>query len=245
MTKLLVSVVSAAEARIALDGGAHLIDVKDPQKGSLGAPDSVTLQNVITEVARRAPVSVALGELRDSVSMGDLKKLGDVEYAKLGMAGLACHADWPERWSEALRRLPPEVRPVAVAYADWRAVGAPEPAQILIEAERVRCAAVLVDTCDKSAGRLLDWWDLDSLGRFTASIQRQGMRAVLAGSLGMDTAPVVASLRPDYIAVRGAVCDGGRTGPLVEGRVRSLARMLAELVGQAFQPDGRSSGWKA
>ena len=36
--KLLVSVVSAEEARLALAGGADIIDVKDPSEGALGAP---------------------------------------------------------------------------------------------------------------------------------------------------------------------------------------------------------------
>ena len=36
--KLLVSVVSADEARRALAGGADIIDVKDPREGPLGAP---------------------------------------------------------------------------------------------------------------------------------------------------------------------------------------------------------------
>ncbi len=39
MTRLLVSVRSAAEAEIALSAGADLIDVKEPSRGSLGAAD--------------------------------------------------------------------------------------------------------------------------------------------------------------------------------------------------------------
>ena len=123
------------------------------------------------------------------------------------------------------------MRPVAVVYADWRAAGALEPNRILVAAEPLGCAAVLVDTFDKSAGRLLDLWDLNSLSRFTASIQRREMRVVLAGSLDMDSVPIVASLGPDYVAVRGAVCQGGRTGRLVGDRVRNVARLLAQRVG--------------
>ena len=38
-SRLLVSVRSAAEAEIALHGGADLIDVKEPTRGSLGRAD--------------------------------------------------------------------------------------------------------------------------------------------------------------------------------------------------------------
>ena len=36
--RLLVSVVDAAEARLAVAGGVDIVDVKNPAEGSLGAP---------------------------------------------------------------------------------------------------------------------------------------------------------------------------------------------------------------
>src|SRR5205085_11196960 len=44
--KLLVSVRSAAEATLALRGGADWIDVKDPTRGSLGAATMATICDV-------------------------------------------------------------------------------------------------------------------------------------------------------------------------------------------------------
>src|SRR5690242_18461623 len=63
LMKLLVSVRSAAEAQAALTGGASLIDVKEPARGSLGRADAATLTDVLRMVAGRRPVSAALGEL--------------------------------------------------------------------------------------------------------------------------------------------------------------------------------------
>ena len=100
MTKLLVSVVNAAEARTALDAGADLIDVKDPTRGSLGAPDLATIRSVVAEVAKAAPVSVALGELSELSVLDSLAMISGVDFAKLGMAGLVRQADWSGRWSD-------------------------------------------------------------------------------------------------------------------------------------------------
>ena len=36
--KLLVSVIDAAEERLAVTGGVDIVDVKNPAEGSLGAP---------------------------------------------------------------------------------------------------------------------------------------------------------------------------------------------------------------
>ena len=65
--RLLVSVRDAAEAAAALAGGAALIDVKEPARGSLGRADAATIAAVVAAVGGRVPVSVALGELREAI----------------------------------------------------------------------------------------------------------------------------------------------------------------------------------
>jgi (5-formylfuran-3-yl)methyl phosphate synthase len=90
--KLLVSVVSASEARLALAGGADIIDVKDPREGALGAPSPRTLAEVVAAVDGAAPVSVALGDLPDlphtaALAAGGAAACG-VDYVKLGLRGV-------------------------------------------------------------------------------------------------------------------------------------------------------------
>ena len=63
MSKLLVSVRSADEAQAALDGGASIIDVKEPSLGSLGRASEAAIAAVVNRVARRIPISAALGDL--------------------------------------------------------------------------------------------------------------------------------------------------------------------------------------
>lgn len=242
MTKLLVSVRSALEARTALDAGADLIDVKEPANGSLGAPAASVVEGVVAEVASRAPVSVALGELRDWGRVDDLAILGGVGYAKVGMASCGSWPDWPERWALLLRRFPLAVRPVAVVYADGTAAGSPEPERIVAEAVRLRCAAVLVDTFDKSRGSLLDAWPLERLKAFISSVRREGMLAVVGGSLTLEILPRVAALGPDYVALRGAVCHNGRTGPLDADLVRRASwQIAAKPIAESGEPKAENS----
>src|SRR3954469_22907203 len=88
-TRLLVSVRSAAEAEAALAGGADIIDVKEPSRGSLGMADETVIQDVVATVAGRAPVSVALGDLADNRAYAALP---GVTWAKLGFRPL--ERDW-------------------------------------------------------------------------------------------------------------------------------------------------------
>src|SRR2546430_1416012 len=54
---LLVSVRSVDEALAALEGGADLIDAKEPSRGSLGQADLDVLEAIVSKVGRRTPVS--------------------------------------------------------------------------------------------------------------------------------------------------------------------------------------------
>src|SRR5262249_54305435 len=66
--RLLVSVRSAAEAIAAVEGGADLIDIKEPSHGSLGRADDAAVTAVLQAVGGRKPVSAAFGELRESLT---------------------------------------------------------------------------------------------------------------------------------------------------------------------------------
>src|SRR5262245_16212587 len=62
---LLVSVRHSDEVDIAINGGARLIDVKEPTRGALGRAENAVVADVVTKVAGRRPISAALGELSD------------------------------------------------------------------------------------------------------------------------------------------------------------------------------------
>ena len=112
-TQLLVSVRSAAEALTALEGGVAVIDIKEPDRGSLGRADTEVIHAVIQAVGGRCPVSAALGEwIEDAGTISD----ADLTYVKWGLAG--CHRiDWRR---ELARLIDHQRRPqlVLVAYAD-------------------------------------------------------------------------------------------------------------------------------
>jgi uncharacterized protein (UPF0264 family) len=224
MPQLLVSVRNAMEARIAVRYGAGLIDVKEPRHGSLGKASRDAIEQVVRAVDGRAPVSAALGELVDEPEVADLPP--GVTLAKLGMSGCTGSDAWRDRWRKAIQRFPRGIGPVAVAYADWRTARAPSPREILNAGAEFGCAALLVDTFDKSRGGLLDHWPLGGLADFVAQVRKRRLRVVLAGSLTAEAIAEVAALGPDYLAVRGAVCRQSREGRLMGSRVRRLVRLL-------------------
>jgi uncharacterized protein (UPF0264 family) len=226
MTKLLISVRSASEADVALRHGTDLIDVKEPLRGALGAADADTIQHIADRVCHRTPLSVALGELLDSVPISGamFEALGSAQYAKFGLAGCRDVPSWIERLATAIGGLPPGVKPVAVAYADWNLAASPEPRHVLSAARKLGCAALLLDTHGKTAGSLIDLVGFQELSGLVRSAHEAGLACALAGGLRPRHLGAVARLGPDLVAMRGAVCRGGRVGTIVP---RLVARVAA------------------
>lgn len=229
MTRLLVSVRDVAEARVALAAGVDLLDLKEPTRGALGAVDAATVQEVVEFVAGRIPVSVALGELVDHAtdSSSSLAISRGVTYFKLGLAGCATQPDWIARWQTVIHAAPTGAAPVAVIYADGAAVAAPSAEQILDAAARVECRTVLVDTAIKNGRGLLDHWPPSTLQAFLREARSRRLTTVVGGALTTDTIPTVADCGPDYIAVRGAACEGPRTGTLSAERLAAVKASLS------------------
>ncbi len=234
--QLLVSVRSAEEAVAALAGGAGLIDVKEPARGSLGAADPAVIAEILLAVAGRTPVSAALGELfeasplphgRGSDSQSPDREGGGlqgVSFVKWGLSG-AQGKDWRSTLRKAHRS--GSCRPVAVAYADWSRAGAPAPAEVCDFAIAHSWGAFLLDTCRKDGSTLLDWLSLAELADLRTRCQQAGVPVALAGSLGETEIRDLLVLQPEWFAVRGAACRSGRrTDSIDASRVLSLADLL-------------------
>jgi uncharacterized protein (UPF0264 family) len=223
--KLLVSVRSADEALAALAGGADLIDVKEPTRGPLGAADDAVIRDVIGAVGGRVPVSAALGEWAD---WHHRELPAGLDYAKWGLARRAAPAT---AVMTQIRTSSYARRPVLVAYADFGRAGSPDPGWLASQAVRYEFPAFLIDTAVKDGTRLLDWIAPAALAALRYRLADAGVPLALAGSLDEASIRALAALEPDWFAVRGAACVGGRQGTVCADRVRRLRTVIAEVTG--------------
>ena len=214
-----------AEVAAAIDGGADIVDIKETTKGSLGAAHPQVWADVAQDLSCRldgqSVWSVAMGELQDPARSP--KEFGLVPaFAKVGLAGLASSDSWRELWSHWRYSLPDRTHPVAVVYADRSTARTPCVNEILATGKQIGCRVMLVDTFSKGGGGLLDHVTLEELDRWCELAREASMRVALAGSLNAETISEVLELRPDWIAVRGAVCNGDRNGVICCDKVREI-----------------------
>ena len=222
MPRLLVSVRSASEARAAVEGGAAIVDVKEPSRGSLGRASADVWREVRAAIPVCTTLSVALGELVEWSGVWiPTESWAGILHRKIGLSGSG--DDWRERWADLRARLGPGPSWVAVAYLDWRAARAPDPVDVIGEAATIAdCSGLLLDTFDKSRRmevRDCEWRDW--VGRARAT----GRFVAVAGSLDEERIRRLRPVGPDVFAVRGAACEAGdRLREIDSGRVARLVR---------------------
>jgi hypothetical protein len=232
--KLLVSVVDAAEARLAVAGGVDVVDVKNPAEGSLGAPAPGVIAAVRAALPANLPLSAALGDLPSLPGTAALAALGAARsgaaYVKLGLWGPSSVEDAVAVLRAARAAVDGDTRVVAVAYADAaRVPSRPLPPSGLVAAAReAGVDGCLLDTAVKDGRGLLEWLAPVALAAFVADAHGAGLEVALAGELRAEDLPVVRATGADIAGVRSAACrDGRRTAALDPERIARLRELCA------------------
>ena len=154
-------------------------------------------------------------------SQRSLKRLPDA--IKFGLS--QCEGTpWEHTFQNVAGQLPECVQVIPVSYADRQAASSPAVDTVLEAAARHGWETVLVDTFDKlHSGSLLDLVAVETIEQWVARARDLGVRIVLAGRLSLQDVPVVAACEPMAVAVRSAVCVGGRNGRVDIELVRMVA----------------------
>lgn len=243
--RLLVSVADAEEAEAAVEGGADIIDAKDPGAGPLGAVSLPALHDILRAVDGRRPVTAALGDAREEAAIRELASAfvaAGVWLVKIGFAGhsstprarslLAACLDGAAHHSPARSRRPV----VAVAYADAIDAGAPSVNAIVGLAVAAGAHGVLVDTFSKDGPGLRELMSSKALAAALEPARQSGLMTAIAGRLSAGDLAWAFGHGADVVGVRGAACVHGRLTRVSQPLVRLLAEEKRLTGGRATPP---------
>jgi dihydroneopterin aldolase len=209
MTGLLASIRSVEEADIALHSYVDIIDCKDPARGALGALELDQIATIVDFVNGERPVSATIGDLPSDPKhiKRAIRNTADcgVDYIKLGLFDETSAAP-------CIMALEDECQHnqlIAVCFADRF-----DPLPLLPLLSTQGFHGVMIDTADKTSGRLTELWTLARLARFVDQAQLLGMVCGLAGKLTQADIQTLLSLQADYLGFRSALCIKDRTGQL-------------------------------
>jgi uncharacterized protein (UPF0264 family) len=232
--RLLVSVTDAHEARVAVEGGVDIVDVKNPAEGSLGAPAPGVIERVREAVPPELPVSAAIGDLPNLPGTAALAALGAARsgaaYVKVGLWGTSTEEGAVAVLRAVREALDGDAAVIAAGYADAeRAPSGPlPPGAVVAAARRAGVDGCLLDTALKDGRGLFEWLTRDGLTALVSEGHAAGLEMALAGGLRADDLSAVRATGADIAGVRAAVCrDGRRTAPLDAERVARLRAACA------------------
>jgi (5-formylfuran-3-yl)methyl phosphate synthase len=229
--RLLLSVTDAHEARVAVEAGVDIVDVKNPAEGSLGAPAPGVIERVREVVPLERPVSAAIGDLPNLPGTAALAALGaarsGAEYVKIGLWGTSSTDEAVAVLRAAREAVDGEAVVIAGAYADAERVpgGSLPPGAVVAAARQAGVGGCLLDTALKDGRGLFEWLTPKALAALVAEGHGAGLEMALAGALRAEDLRVVRTTGADIAGVRSAACrDGRRTAPLDAERIGRLRR---------------------
>lgn len=230
--KLLISVRDEDEAAIAVAGGADIVDIKNPDEGSLGAQEPGVIRAIARTIPPHVEVSASIGDapnLPGTVALAGLgAALCGVRFVKVGLLGTRTPAETArllEALRDALSLARGRVGLVACAYADADRVGSLDP--VLLPAVAAPFVeGCMIDTAIKDGRGLFDSLSDAAIDRFVTGCRERGLIPALAGSVRREDLDRIAGHGADIVGIRGAACVSGRSSPLSLKKVRALTRSL-------------------
>lgn len=231
--RLLVSPRDIDEAKSAMEGGADIIDVKNPKEGSLGANFPWIIKEIRKIVPKDIPLSAAIGDFCFKPGTASLAALGaatcGADYIKTGLYGIKSKDEAIEMVysvSRSIKDYDHDKKVVIAAYSDFERIGSVSPMLLPKICMGYDVDVVMIDTAIKDGRSTLEFMTIDSIKAFIKDSHSSGFEVAIAGSLNMDDIKKLILLNPDIIGVRGIVCGGDRTANIDKNLVRLLKNIV-------------------
>ncbi|MBE0524657.1 MAG: (5-formylfuran-3-yl)methyl phosphate synthase [Methanosarcinales archaeon] len=232
--KLLVSPINIDEARAAANGGADIIDVKNPKEGSLGANFPWVIRAVKEAVNSKCPISATIGDMNYKPGTASLAALGaavaGAEYVKVGLFDVQTTEqafDMARNVVKSVKDYDPNKKVVISGYSDYKRINSIAVSKLPAVCADCGADVVMMDTGIKDGRSTFEFMSHEELSKFVASAHDLGLETAIAGTIKFEDIEPLNKIGPDIIGVRGCVCGGDRNSAIQQELVEALkARMV-------------------
>jgi (5-formylfuran-3-yl)methyl phosphate synthase len=234
MIRLMISVISTDEARQALQGGAEILDIKNPAEGSLGAQAPGLIREISKLFSAETEISAAIGDMPNLPGTAALAALGaascGADYVKVGLYGTHSETDAVALLREVQRAVQEfHTMVIAALYADYRRAGTLNPECLPHIAAEAGVHGCLLDTAIKDGRALFDFLNPHALRPLAQQAHAAGLSFGLAGALRGQDLSLANDLGADVVGLRTAACrNNQRNGPLEAALVKKLHTEISE-----------------
>lgn len=223
MTQLLISVKNYEEAMSALDAGADIIDLKDSEKGALGALPLHTIERIVRAVNGQVPTSATVGDWHEDLT-GLIAKIRatsntGVDYIKAEY-GKSLHT---RKWTNAIA----EIKTYGVKLIVMFLVDKYANFSEIESFKALGFSGVMLDTEGKMEHHLLDYLQPTELSQIAMRLKKVGLISGFSGSLRIEHVEILSDIAPDFLGFRGGVCHQfNRQNTLSPSKIEDIRNML-------------------
>jgi hypothetical protein len=230
--KLLVSPINLEEAKAAYNGGADIIDVKNPKEGSLGANFPWVIRSV-KEAMGKTPVSATIGDMNYKPGTASLAALGaavsGADYVKVGLYDVQTTEqaiDMVEHVVKSVKDYDPSKKVVISGYADYKRINSIPLRELPPICADYGADVVMMDTGIKDGRSTFEFMTNEELSQFVESAHDLGLISAIAGNIKFEDIEAINQIGPDVIGIRGCVCGGDRNSTIQQKLVEELRSMM-------------------
>jgi uncharacterized protein (UPF0264 family) len=236
--KVLISIISTEELSAAIKGKADIIDIKNPEEGSLGAACPLLIKQ-IRILAPNYLISVAIGDMPNLPCTAALAAMGvamfNIDYIKIGLYGIHSYNEALKLLTNvvnSIREYNSEILIVGAGYGDAKNFGGVNPLKIPKIVKNAGANIAMLDTINKKDKTLFDFLEHAQLKMFVKEAHNLGLLAALAGSLQKDDLSTLYELGTDITGFRGAICNNNdrKNGVVSETKVADIMKFVHNLI---------------
>lgn len=227
--RLLVSPINIDEALAAVNGGADIIDVKNPKEGSLGANFPWVIKAIKDAVDSKSPVSATIGDMNYKPGTASLAALGaavaGAEYVKVGLFDIQTREqalDMAEHVVRSVKDYDPTKKVVISGYSDYKRINSIPVSELPAVCAESGADVVMMDTGIKDGRSTFEFMSIEELSRFVTEAHDLGLETAIAGTIKFEDIEPLNMISPDIIGVRGCVCGGDRNSAIRQELVEAL-----------------------
>jgi uncharacterized protein (UPF0264 family) len=238
--KVLISIRSFEELIPAIDGGADIIDLKNPDEGSLGASFPWLIKK-IRSYGNDFTLSVAIGDMPNLPGTAALAASGaaacGADIVKVGLYGPSSFKEGVkllESVVKATKEINENIWVVGAGYADFKFFNGIDAMDIPAICNSAGADVAMLDTLSKDGRKLFDFIDTEQLKKFVNKAHGYNLLAALAGSLEPKDIYILSDLGADVTGFRSAVCSESdrKNGVLEIRRVRKIVEISHQINGK-------------
>ncbi len=229
--KIFFSIKDLNEAREIEAGGLpDIVDIKNPEEGTLGANKPWVIREVAEYLRGKAELGASIGDLDFKPGTASLAAYGvsglGLDYVVASMYGVKTPSQAGEisrKLKKALEEANTGAKLIISGYADYFRVGSVNPFTF---PEAVEGDIIMLDTAIKDGKNIFDFADTEKLAEFCDTSREQGFECCIAGSIRVRHLELAREVKPDILGFRGAIC---KQGEAKRERVRELMKALGRL----------------